>query len=107
MSYRKLRTRCGLDQTLVVNRPGNAKHVIERQCTDEYARKLHNRKAPHCPAAAMRGTVGVKVVGNDRKLMYADVVVRISPAYRLKLHLDADEGNAAGLSAGEDLVGRD
>ena len=48
--------------------------------------------------------VGVKVVADDSKLTFGDVVVRVSPAYRLELHLDADECNAAGLSAGEDAL---
>lgn len=55
MSKRKLRMRCGLDQTLIVNRLGNVEqfcrddveHVIERQYTGEFARKPYNRKAPH------------------------------------------------------------
>lgn len=48
--------------------------------------------------------VGVKVVTKDRKLTFGDIVVRVSPAFRLELHLDADEGNAAGLHAGEDTL---
>ena len=48
--------------------------------------------------------VGVKVVTKDRKLTFGDIVVRVSPGYRLELHLDADEGNAAGLHAGDDTL---
>ena len=48
--------------------------------------------------------VGVKVVTNDRKLTFGDIVVRVSPGYRLELHLDADEGNAAGLHPGDDTL---
>jgi acetate kinase len=48
--------------------------------------------------------VGVKVMTNDRKLTFGDIIVRVSPGYRLELHLDADEGNAAGLHAGDDTL---
>jgi acetate kinase len=37
-------------------------------------------------------------------LTFGDIVVRVSPMYRLELHLDADEGNAAGLHAGDDTL---
>jgi acetate kinase len=46
----------------------------------------------------------VKVLTNNRKLTFGDIVVRVSPVYRLELHLDADEGNAAGLHAGDDTL---
>lgn len=48
--------------------------------------------------------VSVKVSTSDRKLTFGDIVVRVSPVYRLELHLDADEGNAAGLHPGDDTV---
>jgi acetate kinase len=48
--------------------------------------------------------VSVKVLTSDRKLTFSDIVVRVSPVYRLELHLDADEGNAAGLHPGDDTV---
>jgi acetate kinase len=31
---------------------------------------------------------------------YGDVVVRVNSAYRLAMHIDTDEGNAANLSTG-------
>ncbi|HUX74565.1 MAG TPA: phosphate propanoyltransferase [Steroidobacteraceae bacterium] len=43
--------------------------------------------------------VAAAVDGGGRSAVFADIVVRVSPAYRLELHLDTDEGNAAGLSA--------
>jgi acetate kinase len=46
--------------------------------------------------------VEVAVQGKGRRLVFGDVIVRVSPDYRLELHLDTDEGNAAGLHAGED-----
>ncbi len=41
---------------------------------------------------------------NDRSMLFRDVVVRVSPAYRLEMHLDTDEGNAAGLQSGDYVV---
>ncbi len=48
--------------------------------------------------------VAVAVVAGDRRLTFDDIVVRVSPAFRLELHLDSDEGNAAGLRSGVDVV---
>lgn len=36
-------------------------------------------------------------VDGERALTFDDIVVRVSPNYRLELHLDTDEGNAAGI----------
>lgn len=43
--------------------------------------------------------VAVAVVDTGRDVTFDDIVVRVSPNYRLELHLDTDEGNAAGLNA--------
>jgi len=45
--------------------------------------------------------VDVAVNREDRHLTFGDVIVRVSPSYRLELHLDTDEGNAAGLRVSE------
>lgn len=47
-----------------------------------------------------RQRVTVAVDSDGRDLLFGDVVVRVSPHYRLELHLDTDEGNAAGVAAG-------
>ncbi|MDD3352197.1 acetate/propionate family kinase [Zoogloea sp.] len=43
--------------------------------------------------------VRVRVEG-DRELIFGDVVVRVNPAYRLAMHIDTDEGNAANIRTG-------
>jgi len=48
--------------------------------------------------------VAAVVKSGERKLVFDDVVVRVSPDFRLELHLDSDEGNAAGLKSGADVV---
>lgn len=47
-----------------------------------------------------RDRVQVAVDSDGRDVVFADVVVRVSPAFRLELHLDTDEGNAAGAGSG-------
>jgi acetate kinase len=47
-----------------------------------------------------RQRVSVAVDSEGRDLVFGDVVVRVSPQFRLELHLDTDEGNAAGVGPG-------
>lgn len=39
--------------------------------------------------------------GGERGMIFAEVVVRVSPSYRLEFHVDLDEANAAGLRNGD------
>ncbi len=43
--------------------------------------------------------VRVRIEG-ERELIFGDVVVRVSPAFRLAMHIDTDEGNAANIRTG-------
>jgi acetate kinase len=40
-------------------------------------------------------------VGGERELIFGDVAVRVSPKFKLELHLDTDEANAAELNTGD------
>jgi propanediol utilization protein len=44
--------------------------------------------------------VAVEVDGAGRRAVFADVVVRVAANFRMELHLDTDEGNAAGVTHG-------
>ena len=46
--------------------------------------------------------VWVQMVG-PRGLVYADVLIRVSPDFRTELHLDLDEGNAASIRDGDQV----
>ncbi|MEZ4473574.1 MAG: phosphate propanoyltransferase [bacterium] len=50
-----------------------------------------------------RDIVEVAVDSQDRDLIFGDVMVRVSPAYRLEMHIDTDEANAAEI--GRDFKG--
>jgi acetate kinase len=45
-------------------------------------------------------SVQVKIDSEGRDLVFGDVTVRIRPDFRLELHLDTDEANAAGITNG-------
>ncbi len=57
------------------------------------------------PADALRygvrdkSFVRVRIAG-DRELVFGDVLVRVDPNFSLAMHLDTDEGNAAGIETG-------
>ena len=42
--------------------------------------------------------VAVRVETSERSLIFEDVVIRVSPNFRLAMHIDTDEANAAGAS---------
>ena len=44
--------------------------------------------------------VEVAIDSDGRPLIFGEVIVRVSPNYRLEFHLDTDEGNAAGVGPG-------
>lgn len=46
-------------------------------------------------------TVEVRIDSEGRDLRFSDVTVRVHPDFRLELHLDTDEANAAGVGQGD------
>lgn len=60
----------------------------------------HIHMAPHDAAyfgVRDRDVVEVAIDSHDRDLVFRDVMVRVSPDFRLEMHLDTDEANAASL----------
>ena len=46
-----------------------------------------------------KSIVRVRVIGN-RELIFGDVIVRVNPHFRLAMHIDTDEANAANIKTG-------
>ena len=65
------------------------------------AAKRHIHLTPETAAeigVADKQIVSVAVGGEGRKLVFGDVVVRVSPSYAPAMHIDTDEANAAGMA---------
>ena len=57
------------------------------------------------PADALRYGVRDKQfvrvrIGGEREVVFGDVLVRVDPNFKLAMHIDTDEGNAAGIETG-------
>ena len=46
-------------------------------------------------------SVSVKIDSAGRDVVFGDVSVRVAPQFKLELHLDMDEANAAGVKPGD------
>jgi acetate kinase len=56
-----------------------------------------------------KDVVEVTVDSDGRDLTFGDVLVRVKDSYKLEMHIDTDEANAAGIARGSYglLVGTD
>ena len=83
---------------LHARRPGRQRHARPGR---------HLRAAPHSHdarrRAPLRGAGQVhraRARAGDRELIFGDVLVRVDPNFRLAMHIDTDEANAANLQTG-------
>jgi len=53
---------------------------------------------------ADRDIVEVAVGSGERSLIFGNVLIRVSPKYKLEMHIDTDEGNAAEINSGDEGV---
>ena len=51
-----------------------------------------------------RDVVEVEVGSGERSLTFGNVLIRVSPKYKLEMHIDTDEGNAAEINTGDEGV---
>lgn len=51
-----------------------------------------------------RDVVEVEVGSGERSLTFGNVLIRVSPNYKLEMHIDTDEGNAAEINSGDEGV---
>ncbi|MFT7120752.1 MAG: acetate kinase [Neolewinella sp.] len=49
-----------------------------------------------------RDIVEVEVGSGERSLTFGNVLIRVSPKYKLEMHIDTDEGNAAEINSGDE-----
>jgi len=75
--------------------------VVETDGLIIAARHIHM----HPDDAARRGLrdrqeVEVRVTGTGRDMTYSDVIIRVQPNAFTEMHIDTDEANAAGITAG-------
>jgi putative phosphotransacetylase len=61
-------------------------------------RHIHCATIEAAKLGLKNGAIVSVVVGGDRSVVFEKISVRIKDGYKLSLHLDTDEGNAAGIN---------
>lgn len=90
---------------------------IEISCTDEFFLGIdspvrESGKVDNTPGCKLLGPVGeadiedagLFGVGAGPRRRRRNVLIRVSPSYKLEMHIDTDEGNAAEIRSGDEGV---
>jgi acetate kinase len=90
-----------LEHTPGIRIEGPAGVVTLRKGVISALRHIHMTPADAAEFGVADGDrVDVRVTGGDRSLTFGEVLVRVRADFALEMHVDTDEGNAAGLMPG-------
>ncbi|WP_150003055.1 PduL/EutD family phosphate acyltransferase [Escherichia albertii] len=86
----------------LLTRPANAPYILVVSSAFDFADIVAQRHIHMSPLDTLiygvthGDKVAVAIEGNERRLIFDNVAVRVSPDMRLEMHIDTDEANAAG-----------
>jgi len=83
--------------------PAGTLHLSEGLICAKRHIHMHPDDAAHF-GVKDKDEVEVRLSGGPRDLTFGDVLIRVSPKFKLEMHIDTDEANAAELDQGADGV---
>ncbi|MDP4170025.1 MAG: phosphate propanoyltransferase [Bacillota bacterium] len=86
-------------ESIIIQGPRGQIHLKEGLICASRHIHMHSKDAE---AFDVRDGEYVQVrVGGERGVIFSNVLIRVSPKYKLEMHIDIDEANAANLQAGQ------
>lgn len=92
-----------LDDAADVTIVGPKGAVMAQKCAIVAKRHIHMTPADAEHFSVADGQTVSIDIGGERGLTFGAIAVRVSPDFKLELHLDTEEANAAGLKNGESV----